>query len=343
MRGALFLGDRQAEVRDFPAEEPGPNEVLLKIRASGMCGSDLHKYRAPASEIPAVNNRPGHEPCGEVVATGPGVSLVQVGDRVINHHYLGCGHCRYCRQGYSQLCLNPGPHTKYYGGTAHGGHGEYMVCHERTCVPLPDELSFEVGAMLACGSTTAWLALNKLDVSGRDVLAIFGQGPVGVAATMLGTEMGARVIGIDLSDERLDLANKSGAWKTINNSDGSAVEQIRELTHGEGADATLEAAGATQTRQMAAQSARVFGRTALVGERGRAEFDATPDIIHRHLTIYGSWTVSTFGMEEAARWVADRGIPLASLITDRVGIEEAPDAYTRFDKQTSGKMVILWD
>lgn len=343
MRGALFLGDRKLEIRDFPEEEPGPGEVLLKMRASGMCGSDLHKYRSPASEIASPNNRPGHEPCGEVAAVGPGVTRLRVGDRVINHHYLGCGHCRFCRQGYSQLCLNPGPNTRYYGGTAHGGHGDYMVCHERTCVPLPDELSFEAGAMVACGTSTAWLALDKLEVSGRDVLAIFGQGPVGLAATMLGAEMGARVIAIDLSDERLALAREAGAWETVNASDGGAVDRVRELTHGDGADATLEAVGAGPTRQQAAQAARVFGRCALVGERGQAVYDATPDIIHRHLTLYGSWTVSTFGMEETARFIVDRDVPIDSLITNRVGINDAVEAYDFFDKQTSGKMVITWE
>ncbi len=343
MKGVVLLGDRRAEVRDFPEEEPGPGQVLLKMRSSGMCGSDLHRYRAPADEVPNKGNRIGHEPCGEVAALGAGVSSVRLGDRVIVHHYLGCGHCRYCREGYSQLCLNPGPGNLYYGGNAHGGHGDYMICEARTCVPLPDELSFDVGAMLACGSSTAYLALTKLDVSGRDVLAIFGQGPVGVAGTMLGAAMGARVIAVDLSDKRLALAKDAGAWETVNARDGDAVEQIRSLTGGEGADATLEAVGTEQTRKEAATAARIFGRTVLVGERGKAIYDATPDIIHRHLTLYGSWTVSTFGMEEAARFVVDRGVPLERLISDRVAITDAVDAYRRFDRQDTGKMVIVWD
>lgn len=342
MKGVVFRGDRVAEVREFPEEEPGPGHVLLRMRASGICGSDLHNYRAPASEIRNPDNRVGHEPCGEVVAVGPGVTRARVGDRVMNHHYLGCGHCRYCRMGYQQLCSDPDFKRGYYGGTLHGGHGDYMVCHERTCVPLPDELTYEVGAMLACGSSTAYLALLKLAVSGRDVLAVFGQGPVGVAATMLGAAMGARVIAVDISEARLKLARQAGAWKTVNPNDGDSVEQIRSLTGGEGADATIEAVGLPITRKQSATAARVFGRSALVGERGQAVYDATPDIIHRHLTIYGSWTVSMFGMEEAAQFVVDRQVPLHELISDRVVIEDAVDAYRRFDRQDSGKMVIVW-
>lgn len=343
MKGAVVLGDRTVEVREFPEEEPGAGEVLLKMRASGMCGSDLHRYRAPAEKVANKDRRFGHEPCGEVVALGEGVTTVSVGNRVIVHHYLGCGKCKYCRLGYSQLCTNRGPENLYYGGNAHGGHGDYIVCHQRTCVPLPDELSYEVGAMIACGSSTAYLALTKMDVSGRDVLAVFGQGPVGVAATMMGAAMGAQVIAIDLSDKRLDLAKEAGAWETINARESDAVEEIRSLTGGEGADATLEAVGATQTRRQAAISAKVFGKTVLVGEGGQAIYDASPDIIHRHLTIYGSWTVSTSGMDETAKFVVDRRVPLERLITDRVAITETADAYRRFDKQESGKMVITWD
>ncbi|MBM3958510.1 MAG: zinc-binding dehydrogenase [SAR202 cluster bacterium] len=343
MKGVVFLGDRKAEVRQFPEEEPGPAEVLLRMRASGMCGSDLHKYRAPVPEITFAENRIGHEPCGEVAAVGAGVTNLRVGDRVINHHYLGCGQCRFCHMGYQQLCNSTAFKKGYYGGSLHGGHGDYMVCAASTCVPLPDELTFEAGAMLACGTSTAYLALTKLEVSGRDVLAIFGQGPVGVAATMLGAAMGARVIAVDPSPARLELARKAGAWKTVNPGEGDSVGQIMALTHGEGADATLEAVGLPLTRKQAATSARVFGRSVLVGERGQAIYDATPDIIHRHLTIYGSWTVSMPGMEEAARFVVDRQIPLHELISDRVAIGDAVDAYRRFDRQDTGKMVIVWD
>ena len=343
MNGVVVLGDRAVEVREFPEEEPGPGEVLLKMRASGMCGSDLHSYRAAPDALPADKNRMGHEPCGEVAALGPGVTSHAVGDRVIVHHYLGCGHCKYCRQGYNQLCMNPGPDTLYYGGSAHGGHGDYMTVAARVLVPLPDEMSYEVGAMVACGTSTAYLALTKLAVSGLDVLAIFGQGPVGVAATMMGAVMGARVIAVDPSPERLELAVRSGAWRTVNPNDGDSVEQIRALTGGEGADATLEAVGLTETRKQAATSAKMFGRTVLVGEGGQAVYDATPDIIHRHLTMYGSWTVSTFGLEETAKLIVDRQIPLTDLISDRIAITDAVDAYRRFDRQTSGKMVIVWE
>ena len=144
---------------------------------------------------------------------------------------------------------------------------------------------------------------------------------------------------VDLWEGGWGLAKKAGAWGARKASNGDSVEAIRDLTQGEGAHATLEAVGAGPTRQQAAQSCRVFGRTALVGERGEASYDATPDIIHRHLTLYGSWTVSKFGMEDCANFIANHNIPMATLIERRVNIEEAAAAYEYFDKQTSGKMV----
>ena len=340
MRGVRFTGESRSEVADFPDLKPGPNEVLIRLRASGLCGSDLNRYRAPAEDHD-VSIRPGHEPCGEVVELGPGVTQASVGDRVMQHHYDGCLRCEYCRSGWQQLC----PVTEkrgYYGGTRHGGHGDYMTAHESTCVTMPDEVSFEEGAYLACGASTAYHALKKLDVSGRDVLAVFGQGPVGLAATMLGTVMGARVIAIDVIPERLRLAEQAGAWKTVDNSDGTAVEQIRALTHGEGADATLEAAGLPATRVAAVEAARIFGRACLVGEGGEVTYQPTPHIIHRHLTLIGSWTFSTFGLAEAARFVADRNIPLRQLITRSAPIESAPAAYEAFASGEPGKFVISW-
>src|SRR6266849_1878544 len=129
------------------------------------------------------------------------------------------------------------------GTDIHGGHAPYLLSPASTLVPLPDELSFAEGAAIACGTGTAYAALKRLDVSGRDTLAIFGQGPVGLSATQLATAMGARVIAVDPSAERRDMARAMGAEVALDPSTGDPVEEIRALSHGEGADATLECSG----------------------------------------------------------------------------------------------------
>ena len=343
MRGIKFKGDRRAKVVNYPDEDPPPGYVLLKMRSSGMCGSDLHRYRAPLpdDEKTRAPIRPGHEPCGEIAALGDGVPRLRVGDRILQHHYEGCRNCGFCNAGWQQLCQTQARMT--HGYNRHGGHGDYMLAHASTCLPLPDELSFEVGAFLACGASTAFHGLKKLNLSGLDTIAIFGAGPVGLAGVMFAAAMGARVIAVDLSPERLAMATDAGAWATVDNRYGDAVQQIHELTHGEGADATLEAVGIHPTRLAAVQSTRIFGRCCFVGEGGNFHVLPSPDIIHRHLTLVGSWTFSTFGLIEAARFTARRDVPLESLITDRCDIESAPAAYERFDGGAPGKFVINWD
>ena len=343
MRGVAFHGNSVAEVIDFPDLDPGPEQVLVKLRSSGLCGSDFSLYRANSpNEHNGQLMRPGHEPCGEIVALGPNVKGLQVGDRIIQHHYEGCRECDYCLTGWQQLC-EVTDKKLYYGGSMHGGHGDYMLAHQSTCVTLPDDVEYEVGAYLACGASTAFQALKKLEVSGLDTLAVFGSGPVGLAATMFAIEMGARVIAVDIAKERLKMAADSGAWATVDASNNDAPEQIRELTQGHGADATLEAAGLAATRVAAVESTRIFGRTCLVGEGGEVTYQPTPHIIHRHLTMLGSWTFSTFGLAEAARFTAERNVPLGSVITSRSTIEEAPKAYEEFSSGAPGKFVINWE
>ncbi|MGH8741764.1 MAG: alcohol dehydrogenase catalytic domain-containing protein, partial [Burkholderiales bacterium] len=161
MRGAVFLGNRQVELRTFPDPAPGPGEVVIEMKASGMCGSDLKFYRSAPGEAQRAlglggNAEPfiaGHEPCGVVVARGPGVSEREapIGQRVMDHHYAGCGVCPHCRVGWSQLCRQG---ITVYGVTAHGGHAQFLRVPARTLVPLPEELSFAEGAAVACGTGT---------------------------------------------------------------------------------------------------------------------------------------------------------------------------------------------
>ncbi|MCC6917659.1 MAG: alcohol dehydrogenase catalytic domain-containing protein, partial [Alphaproteobacteria bacterium] len=155
MKGAVFLGDRKAELRDFPEPQPGTGEVVIAVRASGLCGSDLHYYRGPSGR-PNTSGTciVGHEPCGVVHAVGPGVSpeAAAVGDRVMVHHYWGCSRCDYCRSGWPQMCSRG---TKVFGSHEHGAHAPFMRVPAATLIPLHESLSFEAGAAIGCGAGTA--------------------------------------------------------------------------------------------------------------------------------------------------------------------------------------------
>jgi threonine dehydrogenase-like Zn-dependent dehydrogenase len=343
MRGVVFLGSRKLELREFPDPTPGPGEVVIAIKASGMCGSDLHPYRAVGNAAAALGlggtGGPvigGHEPCGVVAERGPGVAEADAptGQRVMNHHYRGCGRCTHCRVGWSQLCRHG---IIVYGMTGHGAHAPFMLVPARTLVPLPDELSFEEGAAVSCGTGTAFGALKRLDVSGRDTLAVFGQGPVGLSATMLGRVMGARVIAVDVAPERLQLARDSGAEAVVNPKEVDPVSALRELTHGEGVEAALDCSGNPEARVAAVRSAATWGRVGFVGEGNTTTFDISQDMIRKQLTIHASWTFSSVGQEECARFIAARKIPLRRLLTHRFTLDQAEAAYRLFDTQTTGK------
>ncbi|MGE5509713.1 MAG: zinc-dependent alcohol dehydrogenase family protein [Bacteroidota bacterium] len=347
MKGVVFLGDRKLELREFPDPTPGPRDVVLEIKASGMCGSDLHNYRAPAlgGAVTGGIKREagviaGHEPCGVVVAVGSGVSEreARIGQRVMDHHYDGCGNCKHCRGGWTQMCLEG---AVVFGSGGHGGHARYMKVPVSTLVPLPDALSFETGAAISCGTGTAYGALKRLNLQGGETIAIFGQGPVGLSATQLAAAMGARVIALDISPERRKLAKEFGADEVIDARSNDTVAAIRDLTHGEGAHKTLDASSAPAARAACVRAVRSWGTACFVGERGDVTLDVSSDLLRRQVTLVGSWTFSKQGQAECAEFVADHNIAVDKLFTHRWRLEQAEEAYRTFDTQTTGKGVIL--
>jgi threonine dehydrogenase-like Zn-dependent dehydrogenase len=282
----------------------------------------------------------GHEPCGVVVAVGQGVDKKQAraGQRAMVHHYRGCGACPQCQTGWMQRC-DEGV-AEVYGVTGHGAHAKYMKCPARTLVTLPDELSFDAGAAISCGTGTAWGALHRLGLQGRHTIAIFGQGPVGLSATQLAAAMGAEVIALDTSPERLKRAKEFGAAHVLDPSQtNDVVGAVKNLTHGRGAHASLDASSSPQARREAVRCVRTWGSACFVGEGGEVTLDVSNDLLRRQVTLIGSWTFSTVGQADCARYIADRGIDVDKLFTETWKLDQAVEAYQLFDKQNSGKGV----
>jgi len=348
MRGVIFLGERKLQLAEFPDPAPGPDEVIVEIKASGMCGSDLKFYRATGGTsslgLGTVTGRviAGHEPCGIVSAVGAGVGerAARLGTRVMVHHYSGCGHCRHCLTGWSQMCLGG---SIVYGVTGHGAHARYMKVPAHTLVPLPDELSFATGAAISCGTGTAYGALRRMNLTGGDTIAVVGQGPVGLSATQLAAAMGARVIALDVSAERLGRAKDFGADAVIDPTTDDPVGAIKALTRGLGADMSLDTSGASEGRLTAVRGTRAWGVVCFVGEGGSVTLDVSPDLLRKQLTIIGSWTFSKVVQADCARFVVDRAIAVDHLFTHRWQLAQADEAYRLFDRQTSGKGVFLME
>ena len=353
MRGVVFHGQRKLEVMSFDDPIPGPGEAVIRMKASGLCGSDLHAFRAESradwlasqgfkgsvnGETPIIA---GHEPSGVVEAVGPGVDPAHFrpGDRVIVFHYEGCGYCDHCRTGWTQMCDDG---AKPHGAMIHGGHADFMRVPTSTLVKLRDEISFIGGAAIACGTGTAFGALVRLNVSARDTLVVFGLGPVGLAAVQLASAMGAEVIGVDINPTRVENARSFGAAHVINGKTHDPVEEVMKLTKGRGASTAMDCAGGDLPKQQAVRCTAAWGRIALVAVGGALNVVGWNDLIKKQRTVVGSYTFSIVGMKDCATFVADHGVGIDRLFSDHWNLGEAVQAYEEFDKQAGGKGVFVF-
>lgn len=335
MQAVVFRGERKLDVETLPDPVPGDGEVVVAVEASGMCGSDLHIYRGAELPRPVIA---GHEPAGVVVQVGSQVPDSWVGRSVMVHHYFGCGRCDQCRSGWTQLCREG---AKAMGATAPGAHADLVTVPFNSVLPKPEGLSYLAAAAISCGTGTAWGALKRLQLHGDDTIAIFGQGPVGLAATQLASAMGARVIALDISPSRLDRCRDFGAWGTVNPAQvDSVADAVRDLNSGRGVSKSLETSGASSAAAAALHVLDLWGVACWVGVGSTIHFDLT-EHLYKQVTGVTSWTMSIPAMEDCAHFVVQREIDVDALFTDRWKLADAAEAYELLDKQTSGKGVFV--
>ena len=343
MRGAYLPGGSRVDlVPDLPDPEPGHGQVVVAVRASGICGSDLRAvYREHLGSGPEAYAGvvAGHEPCGEVVAVGPGVVERAVGDRVVVYHISGCGLCEDCRLGYQISCTSA--LRAAYGWQRDGGHADLLLAQERDLLVLPEPLTFADGACVACGFGTAWEAVRRAGVGGADAVLVTGLGPVGLAAGLLASALGSPlVLGSDPSPGRRAVAERLGAVSAALPADEGTVDAVRERTGGHGAEVAVDCSGSAAGRATAVRGARRRGRVVLVGEGGRLELDASEDLLHRALTVAGSWVTSTSGMRQLLELLVRWDLHPDVVVTSRFELADAATAYATADRRDGGKVVL---
>ncbi len=346
MRAAFLPGNDRVELRAVPIPHPGHAEVLIRVKASTICGSDIrciyheHLGKGPEGYQGVIA---GHEPSGEVVETGPGCRRFVVGDRVIVYHISGCGVCNDCRRGYMISCTNQ-KYRRAYGWQRDGGMAEYMIAEEKDLIALPGELSYADGAQVACGFGTVYEAIEKIQLNGNHSLLITGLGPVGLAAAALSRKLGVQqIIGIDVVPERLQLANSLKLCDVVLKAGPENVNQVREFTGGFGVERAIDCSANADARATAIRATRKWGKIAFVGEGGTVEFQPSPDIIHDQKTIYGSWVTSTWLMEELVERLVRWNLHPAEIITHRFGLEDAANAYALMASGKCGKVAVCAD
>lgn len=346
MQGALLPGDSTAILRPFDVPEPGHGEVLLRMKASTICGSDIrciyheHLGRGPEGYQGVIA---GHEPCGLVVKAGPGCRRFAAGDRVIVYHISGCGVCNDCRRGYMISCTSP-KWRRAYGWQRDGGMADYLLVEEKDLVHLPGELGYLDGAQVACGFGTVYEGLEKVGVSGNDAVLVTGLGPVGLATGALCRKLGAdRIIGIDVVPERMQLALDLGLCDEVLAAGPDNVAEVRRLTGGRGVERAVDCSAHPDARATAIRATRKWGRIVFIGEGGSVAFDPSPDIIHDQKTICGSWVTSIWRMEELVERLVRWNLHPADLVTHRFPLDRVADAYAQMAAGTCGKVAVCFD
>lgn len=345
MPGAILPGDSSVQLREFPVPHPGHGEVLIRMKSSTICGSDIRCiYREHLGKGPEgyQNKIAGHEPSGQIVEAGPGLRRFKVGDRVLAYHISGCGVCYDCRRGYMISCTSS--YRRAYGWQRDGGMADYMLAEEKDLVALPPELTYTDGAQVACGFGTVYEALRKIGVSGDDAVLVVGLGPVGLAALMLARAMGAnKLIGIDAIPERTALAANLGLADIVFPAAPDIVARVKSETGGHGVEKAIDCSANPGGRLVAIQATRKWGDCALVGEGNALAMEPSPDLIHDQKKIHGSWVTSIWLMEELVERLVRWNLHPADLVTHRFPLSRVSEAYATMAEGKCGKVAVVFD
>jgi len=325
-------------LEEVPVPEPGPQEVLLRVRA---CAVDQFDLTIRDGKFPMANKVPiilGHEIAGVVEATGAEVRSVAVGDRVICTLYLTCGKCRYCLTGRETICAD---FKGYLGIHTPGAYAEFTTVPEANLVKLPEPISFADGSLIANAIGTPYHALTKrarLQAGERVVITGAGGG-VGVHAVQLARMMGAFVMGVDIGEEKLALVRDFGADRVFDASSGDFSPAVREWTGGEGADVVLELVG-TKTFDSSVKSLARGGRMVIVGSHTGTSLAVSPQaMIANEWEILGSRNVTKRELVEVVSLVASGRIK--PVVTGVYPLEEAENLHERLRRQEIIGRVVL--
>ena len=319
------------QMREVPVPAVGERDILVRIKAAGICHSDVH-YRAGASPVGPLPQTLGHEIAGLVETVGAQVTGLAPGDRVCLHYLLTCGDCAYCTAGHEQFC----PQGQMLGKHTDGGYAEYIALPARSAVPLPAEIPFEHGAILMCSSATSLHALRKARLAAGETVAVFGAGGLGMSAIQIARAFGALdVYAVDIDPAKLQVAESYGAVP-VDASSSDPVAEIRRLTGGRGVDVALEVIGLRETMEQAVQSLAILGRAVLAGIADRPfQIDSYGELLGREAEVIGS---SDHLLNEIPLLLelARRGsLDLSRVVTRTVPLEARPinevmDALERF-------------
>ena len=342
MRAAVFEEFQgPIAIQNVPDPEPSPTGVTLRVKACGICRSDWHGWMGNDSDI-KLPHVPGHELAGEVAAVGSEIRNFQVGDRVTLPFVCGCGKCEPCLAGEQQVC----EHQFQPGFTAWGGFAEYVAIEyaDINLVRLPDEIDFVTAASLGCRFATSYRAVvDQGKVRPEQWVAVHGCGGVGLSAIMIAAAFGAKVVAIDIADDKLEFARSIGAEVVINSKYGYTIESILDITGG-GAHISIDALGHPEILFNSVSSLRKRGKHIQVGimESGQ-HFSPVPvdKIIGRELEIIGSHGMQAHRYQEMLEMIRIGTLEPQRLIGRRISLAESPSELIAMDQFSSTGVTVI--
>jgi len=339
MKAGVVYGPRDIKVEEVDMPSPGPGEVLLEVKAAGICGSDLHFHRSNAASTPNGRIMGGHELSGRIAALGEGITNRKVGERVGVEPLLGCGQCQFCSMGYYHLCkklTHPG-----------GGFREYTALLEEKVFLLPDNVSYEEAATLDCLAVGVH-AVHRAGVSITDAVAVIGDAAIGLSTLEVAKAAGAKkTVLMGHHENNLEIGKKVGADAAVNSAKSDEVEEVMQLTGGEGCEVVFETVGGmANTMESAVKIAKRGGTIVVIGMfRRPVELDFGR-LMRNEIDMVFSWSYSTWkGVPEfaiALDLLARGELDAKSLITHRFPLDRISDAFqAALNKGESGALKVL--
>lgn len=331
MKAAIFPEPKCVQLKEVPIPQPGVGEVLLKTKACAICGSDKWLWQSGYQKFEDIQ---GHEGAGEVVQCGPGVTRFKPGDRVAILCIVGCGKCRECLSGNPTFCEEAWCVTRQYA--------EYSVVPERSLVPVPDDIPFELACLITDSMGTPARAVLRSEAGEGDLAAVLGCGPIGLNCIQLLRAANVAVVAVDPEGYRREMALQLGAYAAFDPTQGDVVERIYELTEG-GADFAFECSG--KAGREALRAARRGGTVAFVGECPTLQISPSDDFLRRQIELFGTWYLSEADYYENINLVRAGRVDPRRIVTHTLPFAEIARGFELFveHKEKCIKVVLHFD
>jgi D-arabinose 1-dehydrogenase-like Zn-dependent alcohol dehydrogenase len=331
--------NRPLVIEEVPVPELGYGEVLVRTKACGICGTDLHIMEGTGYK-PKLPHILGHEPAGVIAKLGEGTRRLKVGDRVVPNIFFTCGECYFCRTGRETLCTN---FRGALGVGINGGYAEYFKAPEKNLFSLPENIKFPEGSVIADAVVTAVHAVRRrAQVKASDAVVVIGIGGVGQSVIEIAKNAGAKVIGVGRRAVRVEQADKIGADSTVNSSEQDVGEAVKSLTGGAGADIVIDTVGTKETLLQAIGSLRRAGRIVMIGESDDTIPLSTFQLCVNEFEVVGSRSGSRQDTVEGLDLVS-RGV-VKPYVSDKFPLDRINEAFRMIsDGKVLGRAVVTFN